>query len=113
MLEDQLGDGAADRAQARDADAQWHHCAASRLTRVSAIAGPALRNLRTLRAACLMRCSFSTSAMRTCASPYSPKPTPGATATLACSSSSFENRSEPSGRKASGIGAQANIDAGG
>ena len=37
-----------------------------------------------------MRCSFSTSAMRTKPSPYSPKPIPGETATSAFSTSSVE-----------------------
>ena len=66
-----------------------------------------------LRAAWRMRCSFSTSAMRTWSSPCSPKPMPGATATSACSISSLENSSEPRCRNGSGIGAQANIDAAG
>jgi len=66
-----------------------------------------------LRAAWRMRCSFSTSAMRTWPSPYSPKPMPGATATLASLNSSLENSSEPRSANASGIGAQANMLAAG
>jgi len=48
-------------------------------------------NLLMFRTACLSRSRFSTGAMRTWPSPYSPKPRPGATATLASASSSFEN----------------------
>ena len=58
-----------------------------------------------------MRCSFSTSAMRTKPSPRSPKPVPGETATSAFSTSSVENSTLPSVWNGSGIGAQANIDA--
>ena len=42
-----------------------------------------------------MRCSFSTSAKRTCPSPSGPNPIPGDTATCAFSSSSLANSSEP------------------
>ena len=63
--------------------------------------------------ACRMRCLFSTMAMRTCASPCSPKPMPGDTATLACVSRSLEKASEPSSANALGIGAQANMMADG
>ena len=51
--------------------------------------------------------------MRTKPSPYSPKPTPGDTATAASVSISFENSIEPSRAKAGGTGAQANMVAGG
>src|ERR1700751_2448918 len=51
--------------------------------------------------------------MRTKPSPYSPKPTPGDTATLARSSSSFEKARLPMPRYSAGTGAQANIDAAG
>ena len=56
------------------------------------------------------RCVFSTSAMRTWPSPCSPKPRPGATATLARASSSLENSTLPSEAYFGGIGAQANMD---
>ena len=48
-----------------------------------------------LRAAWRMRCSFSTSAMRTKPSPRSPNPVPGDTATSAFSTSSLENSTLP------------------
>ena len=48
-----------------------------------------------LRAAWRMRCSFSTSAIRTYPSPCSPKPTPGETATSAFSTRSVENSTLP------------------
>ena len=41
------------------------------------ISGPVSRKRRMLRAAWRMRCSFSTKAMRTWPSPFSPKPAPG------------------------------------
>ena len=67
-----------------------------------------------LRAACRMRCSFSTSAMRMKPSPYSPKPRPGETATIGLLDQQL-GRTRPSrdGGSGSGIGAQANIVAGG
>jgi hypothetical protein len=58
-----------------------------------------------------MRCSFSTSAMRTYPSPYSPKPVPGDTATSAFSTRSVENSTLPRVWNGSGIGAQANMEA--
>src|SRR6185312_1333865 len=67
------------------------------------------RNLLMLRAAWRMRCSFSTSARRTYWSPYSPKPTPGATATPVSWISSLANSSEPISANWSGIGDQMNI----
>src|SRR5690606_7044758 len=67
------------------------------------------RNFLMLRAACRMRCSFSTSARRTYWSPYSPKPTPGATATPVSWISSFANSSEPRCAYWSGIGDHTNI----
>src|SRR5690606_40771940 len=57
--------------------------------------GAAPRNFLMLRAAWRMRCSFSTSASRTYWSPYSPNPTPGATATPVSSIRSLANSSEP------------------
>src|SRR6185295_13712264 len=48
------------------------------------------------RTAWRRRCSFSISAMRTWSSPYSPKPTPGATAIFACSISRWAKAIEPS-----------------
>src|SRR6185312_11934318 len=56
---------------------------------------PWLRNCLMLRVAWRMRCTFSTRAMRTWPSPYSPNPTPGATATSAFSSSCLENSRLP------------------
>ena len=57
---------------------------------------PSLRNISfTPRVAWRMRDSFSISASRTWSSPYSPKPMPGDAASLASSSSFFENSSEP------------------
>src|SRR5690606_28479244 len=47
------------------------------------------------RTAWRIRCSFSIRAKRTWVSPYSPKPMPGETATLASSSSFLANSSEP------------------
>src|SRR5512141_2300757 len=63
----------------------------------------------TPRIACLIRCSFSTSANRTNPSPCSPKPIPGGTATLAFVRRSFENSTEPISRNGSGMGAHTNI----
>jgi ammonium transporter, Amt family len=71
------------------------------------------RAYNVFRAACRSRCSFSTSAIRTWPSPSSPKPTPGATATCASASRRLANSIEPIGRKASGIGAHANMLASG
>ena len=51
-----------------------------------------------LRTAWRIRCRFSTSARRTWPSPYSPKPMPGETATLASSSRSLLKASEPIAR---------------
>src|SRR5690606_20157728 len=57
---------------------------------------PSLRNISLMpRTAWRVRCSFSISAKRTYSSPYSPKPTPGDTATLASANSRLENSSEP------------------
>src|SRR6266404_5247335 len=64
---------------------------------------------RILRTAWRMRCLFSTRAMRTWASPCSPKPMPGETATWAWVSISLEKASDPSSANAAGIGAQANM----
>lgn len=50
------------------------------------------------RTAWRMRDSFSIRAKRTYSSPYSPKPIPGETQTLACSSRMRENSSEPNWR---------------
>ena len=50
------------------------------------------------RMAWRMRDSFSIRAKRTYSSPYSPKPMPGETQTLACSSRMRENSSEPNWR---------------
>jgi hypothetical protein len=47
------------------------------------------------RRACRVRSSFSMREKRTWLSPWSPKPMPGLTATLASVSSNFENSSEP------------------
>src|ERR1041384_6474699 len=66
-----------------------------------------------LRAACRMRCSFSTSAIRTKPSPPSPKPVPGDTATSAFSTRSLENSMLPSVLNGSGIGDQANMEGAG
>src|SRR5262252_7732538 len=58
---------------------------------------PSLRNISLIpRTACRVRASFSISAMRTWSSPYSPKPTPGETATRASLSTFFANSSDPS-----------------
>src|SRR5690606_32798274 len=53
------------------------------------------KSSRSERIAWRVRCSFSMSEKRTYSSPYSPKPMPGETATLASASSFFENSSEP------------------
>src|SRR5207237_3758485 len=74
---------------------------------------PLSRKRRTPRAACLIRCSFSTMAMRTYPSPCSPKPTPGETATPDFSTIRVANCMLPTLRKASGSGTQANIEASG
>src|SRR5436309_4651045 len=89
------------------------YCAAAAVARIarrnSGVSLRPCRNALMLRVACRKRWRFSTSAMRTNPSPYSPKPEPGETATLARSSSSFEKPRLPSLRNSSGIGAQANI----
>src|SRR5262249_38085425 len=82
----------------------------ARGTTLCNFSGALSRNRRRLRAAWRMRCSFSTSAMRTKPSPRSPKPVPGDTATSAFSTRSFENSTLPSTWNGSGIGAQANIE---
>ena len=77
--------GGADCAQTGDTHFQGcgHECVcpwlAPRNERddVVQLSGACSRNRRTLRAAWRIRCSFSTSAMRTKPSPYSPKPIPG------------------------------------
>src|SRR6266851_2082784 len=70
---------------------------------------PALNICLIPRNACRVRSSFSISENRTCPSPCSPNPTPGLTATLASSSSFFENSTDPIPRYCSGIRAHANI----
>ena len=71
----------------------------SALKLAGAYSCPSLLNMsRRPRIACLMRGSFSISEKRTWSSPYSPKPIPGDTATLASLSTFFENSSEPSTR---------------
>ncbi|SDY48572.1 hypothetical protein SAMN04515617_11529 [Collimonas sp. OK242] len=55
------------------------------------------------RIAWRIRASFSINANRTYSSPYSPKPMPGETHTLAFSSSCLENSSDPRWRYGSGI----------
>jgi len=62
-----------------------------------------------LRTAWRMRCSFSMRLKRRWPSPYSPKPTPGETATCARSSSILANSSDPIARNSSGSGAHTNI----
>src|SRR5690606_32308663 len=60
------------------------------------LSSPSLRNICLMpRTACRIRASFSMRANRTWSSPYSPKPMPGETATLASSSTRLENSSEP------------------
>ena len=54
--------------------------------------------------------SFSINAKRTCASPPSPKPTPGLVATSASSMRNRANSSEPISRYGSGMGAHTNIE---
>jgi hypothetical protein len=62
----------------------------------SAASRPSSRNMRLmLRRACRVRCSFSIRPKRTWPSPYSPKPIPGDTATLASRSSFLLNSREP------------------
>ena len=75
------------------------------------LSGPVSRKRLMLRAACRMRCSFSTSAIRTKPSPCSPKPMPGETATSAFSTSSVENSTLPRPGKLPGMGVHANIEA--
>src|SRR5690606_37402842 len=73
---------------------------------------PSLRNMSLMpRTAWRVRCSFSMRAKRTYSSPYSPKPTPGDTATLASASRRLENSSEPSARQGSGMCAQMYMEA--
>src|SRR5688572_26603765 len=71
--------------------------------------GPFFNSFLMPRIAWRVRCSFSISAKRTWSSPYSPKPAPGDTATLASSSRRLENSIEPIARNGSGIRAQTNI----
>src|SRR4029079_13954897 len=85
----------------------------ARGTTLCNFSGADSRNRRMLHAACRMRCSFSTSAMRTNPSPRSPKPVPGDTATSAFSTRSLENSTLPRPLNGSGIGDQANIEAAG
>src|SRR5690606_7668987 len=60
---------------------------------------PSLRTMSLMpRTAWRVRCSFSIRAKRTYSSPYSPKPMPGETATLASDSTRLENSSEPMAR---------------
>ena len=60
---------------------------------------PSLRNISLIpRTAWRVRCSFSISAKRTYSLPYSPKPMPGETATLASSRIRLANSSEPMAR---------------
>src|SRR3984893_1810001 len=90
--------------------------AAARLCSPRRSSGMSLRPERKdlmLRVAWRRRWRFSTRAIRTKPSPYSPQPIPGDTATLARSSSNFEKARLPIARKAEGIGAQANIVASG
>src|SRR6185369_2371048 len=107
--------GGADRAQSGDAHSQsFDHWSQRRVASGTTLCnwfGAVSRKRRMLRAAWRIRCSFSTSAMRTKPSPRSPKPVPGETATSAFSTSSFENSTLPMSRNGSGIGDQANIDA--
>src|SRR5437870_6898291 len=92
------------------------HDAAARLCSPRRSSGMSLRPERKvlmLRVAWRRRWRFSTRAMRTKPSPYSPKPIPGDTATLARSSKSFEKARLPMPRYSAGTGAQANIEAAG
>src|SRR5206468_11113017 len=84
----------ADGAQPGDADRQrpGHPVTSSG----SAALLSACKKPRIFRTACRSRCVFSTSAIRTWLSPYSPKPIPGATATLARESKSLLNPTDPS-----------------
>jgi len=85
----QDGPGAvADRAHAEQPHLQrFHH------------ASPSSRNICLMpRIAWRVRDSFSIIAKRTCSSPYSPKPMPGDTDTLAPASSFFANSSDPIAR---------------
>src|SRR6202012_5924253 len=63
----------------------------ARGTTLCNFSGPVSRKRRKLRAAWRIRCSFSTSAIRTEPSPCSPKPMPGETATSAFSINRVEN----------------------
>src|SRR5690606_24595767 len=63
------------------------------------LSSPSLRNMSLMpRTAWRVRCSFSIRAKRTYSSPYSPKPMPGDTATLASASRRLENSSDPRAR---------------
>src|SRR4029079_16435973 len=94
-----------------DASARKIYRRVARGTTLCNFSGADSRKRRMLRAACRMRCSFSTSAMRTKPSPRSPKPVPGDTATSAFSTSSLENSTLSRLLNGSGIGDQANIEA--
>src|SRR5512137_691824 len=84
--QENLGDAAPNRAESNEANPH---------TRLHSSAPSSLRDLRIPRTACLVRCSFSTSANRTYSSPPSPNPIPGETATFASRNNSFENSSDP------------------
>ena len=85
-----------DRAEPEEADLQRFHLRV-RHRRLYPI--PSSRNICLMpRTACRVRSLFSISAKRTWPSPYSPKPMPGDTETLARSIRRFANSSEPAGR---------------
>src|SRR5262249_50739290 len=64
---------------------------------IHGFSSPSLRNISLIpRTACRVRASFSMSAMRTWSSPYSPKPTPGETATFASVRTFLAKPSDPS-----------------
>src|SRR5688500_13393757 len=86
ILEQDLDDAGSDGAEADDSDAD---------ARDHSVLPSSFKVFLMPRTACLVRCSFSTSAKRTYSSPPSPNPMPGETATLASRSSSLENSREP------------------
>ncbi len=76
----------------------------------TAFSRPSLRNMsRMPRTAWRVRCSFSISPKRTWSSPYSPKPIPGDTATLASASSFLRKLQRAHLPVRLGIGAQTNM----
>jgi hypothetical protein len=67
------------------------------------------RSLRIDRVDCMIRCSFSTRAKRTCSSPPSPNPTPGLTVTPASRAGGARTRASRGLETVLVLGAQTNI----